>query len=60
MGRATCLAACTIARGCSSYAMLSSEMCRYAFSTITIEASTRTPMAKASPPSDMMFEVTSR
>ena len=33
-----------------------SERCRYAFSTITIEASTRSPIASAMPPSDMMFE----
>ena len=37
-----------------------SESCRYPFSTITMAASTRTPIASAKPPSDMMFEVTWR
>ena len=59
--RATCLAAATIAaRLLSVRAGASSDTCRYAFSTITIDASTSTPMASASPPSDMMFDVTPR
>jgi len=37
-----------------------SDKCRYPISTITTAASTKTPMASASPPSDMMFDVTPR
>ena len=37
-----------------------SERCRYPFSTITMAASTKTPIARANPPSDMMFELTCR
>ena len=60
IARATCLAAPTIARGWSSYGVASSDTRRYAFSTITIDASTSTPIANASPPRDMMLEVTPR
>ena len=58
IARPTCFAARTIAAGCSSYGTASSATCRYAFSTMTIDASTRTPIASARPPSDMMFDVT--
>ena len=37
-----------------------SERCRYPFSTMTMAASTKTPIANASPPSDMMLELTFR
>ena len=37
-----------------------SDRWRYPFSTITIAASTKTPIASARPPSDMMFELTRR
>ncbi len=62
MGRPTCWAAATIADSCAlPFAPgPAAAKCRCAFSTITIEASTRTPMASASPPSDMMLEETRR
>ena len=48
------------ARRTRSPASSVSDTCRYAFSTMTIDASTSTPIASASPPSDMMFDVTPR
>ena len=73
IARATCFAAVRIARGCWPYGTgpdwpavatstvcSGSDTCRYAFSTMTIDASTSTPIASASPPSDMMLEFTPR
>ena len=37
-----------------------SDRCRYPFSTMTMAASTKTPIANANPPSDMMLELTFR
>jgi len=63
IARPTCCAAATMTSVGASVvpaATWRSETCRYAFSTITIDASTRTPMASARPPSDMMFDVMPR
>ena len=37
-----------------------SDRCRYPFSTMTMAASTKTPIANANPPSDIMLELTFR
>ena len=62
IARATCFAAPMITAGCSPYAgaVPASDTRRYAFSTITMDASTSTPIANSRPPSDMMLDVTSR